>query len=200
MVISFCLGKTYSRGKIIQEFFIIFKTYKSYIMKSWKRALSPLATLESLYNKSAWGSLTQGYSFVTLNKGSVKQKESTAKEAAAPYQSPGTQLEGMVFWNPVYLTLLNLLLLSQKIPTAKESSRLPISQLPQSCCTFPLSISQFFLSLHTSLPSSHVSDLSALSKSHLHPTASHSRAGAQWTGSLLGCWLCPVKTQSPKPQ
>lgn len=174
MVISFCLGKTYSRGKIIQEFFIIFKTDKSYIMKSWKRALSPLATLESLYNKSAWGSLTQGYSFVTLSKGSAKQKESTAKEAAAPYQSPGTQLEGMV-----YLTLLNLLLLPQKIPTTKESSRLPISQLPQSCCRSPRSISQFFLSLHTSLPSSHVSDLPALSQSHLHPTASHSRAGAQ---------------------
>lgn len=33
---------------------------KSSIMKSWKRALFPLATLESLYNKSAWGSLTQG--------------------------------------------------------------------------------------------------------------------------------------------
>lgn len=99
-----------------------------------------MAPLESLYNKSAWDSLTQGYSSGTLLRLS-KAERKCSKGSSSPipescYRTGEQSLLEPHASEPPSTTTED--------PIKRESSRLSISQLPHSCCRSPHSISPFF--------------------------------------------------------
>lgn len=175
---------------------------KSYVMERLKRAVSPLAALEILYNKNAWDCLTQGcYSCITLIR--VSKEESSAKDAANVSVLSQSLARAVSFGSRIFHASETLL--SQRIP-------MPIP--PHSCYRPPLSFSHFFLLIKdpflfpshsvpklltlqpiTILCLKHVYTLIKCRLPHLTP---HRRAGDWSSGMLSGCQLWLISAHVPE--